>query len=324
MKPTTEIATRNEATMAELDHLAESAHGFVAAAKAGNTRKAYERAWIAFGAWCEAKSIPSLPAPNVAVAMHATALAEAGRSVSTIEQAMAAITAAHKAAGHPNPRDSREVSSVLAGIRRTLGTAANQKAPVLVADLRRMAATLPEGAKGVRDRALLLVGFAGAFRRSELVAVDFEDLTFGDEGITIAIRRSKTDQEGEGRNVAIPFGSDPGTCPVRSLKVWIELASITEGAVFRSVTKGGKVNGKRLSPRDVARVVKTAAKATGLDSSRFSGHSLRAGLATSAAKAGKSERSIMKTTGHRSSAMVRRYIRDANLFEDCAAAGIGL
>lgn len=297
---------------------------YVTAGRATSTRRAYRSDWRAFEAWCATRNVEALPASPSAVALYATELAACGRKVATVERALAAVVAAHEAADLPSPRRSAAVRAVMAGIRRTHGVAPAQKAPILVEDLRRMLAVLPDTMKGARDRALLLVGFAGAFRRSELVALDVGDLLFGAEGLTVTIRRSKTDQEGEGRKLGIPMGSSPATCPVRALRSWLERAGITEGAVFLGMNRHGVTTGKRLSPADVARVVKAAAEAAGLDAARFSGHSLRAGLATAAAKAGKSERAIMGQTGHRSTAMVRRYIRDAELFNDNAACGIGL
>jgi integrase len=174
---------------------------------------------------------------------------------------------------------------------------------------------------GLRDRALLLVGFAGAFRRSELVALDVSDVEVGEDGLTVTLRRSKTDQEGAGRKVGIPRGSTPETCPVRALRAWLETAAITESALFRSVNRHGRV-GSRLSDKHVAIAVKEAAAPVGLDVKSFAGHSLRAGLVTSAAIQGRSDRSIMNQTGHRSVAMVQRYVRDASLFRDNAAQGL--
>ena len=175
------------------------------------------------------------------------------------------------------------------------------------------------GLIGARDQALILLGFAGAFRRSELVALDVEDLTFNDGGVVALLRRSKTDQVSEGRKVGIPYGSNPETCPVRVLKSWLEASSIEAGAVFRSVNRHGQVKPGRLSGIDVARIVKKLAERAGLDATKYAGHSLRAGHATSAAIAGASERSIMNQTGHRSVQMVRRYIRDGSLFRDNSA-----
>lgn len=166
----------------------------------------------------------------------------------------------------------------------------------------------------------------GGFRRSELVSLDVEDLKFTDDGLEVVLRRSKTDQEGEGRKLGIPYGGTPLTCPVRAVRDWLEHASLTlsEGRLFRHVSRGGKVGRARLGDRAVALIVKKRALLAGFDPAEFAGHSLRAGLATSAAKAGKGERAIMKQTGHRSAAVLRRYIRDAELFDDNAAAGIGL
>ena len=311
-------------SLSALQPLVKAAHDYVRASQAPNTQRAYRRQWEAFATWCGARGIAALPAEPAAVALYVTALAQAGRKVATIEQALAAITAAHKADGHANPRDAAAVAAVVAGIRRDLGVAQVQKAPVMVDDLRRMVASLPATAKGVRDRAVLLLGFAGAFRRSELVGLDVADLAFGDDGLKVTLRRSKTDQEGAGRKLGVPFGSDPSTCPVRAVKAWLAASGIESGALFVGIAKGGKLTGNRLSPIDVARVVKAAADAVGFDAADYSGHSLRAGLVTSAVKAGKSDHAIMDQTGHRSAMMVHRYRRNASLFADNAAAGIGL
>ncbi len=170
------------------------------------------------------------------------------------------------------------------------------------------------GIIGARDRALILLGFAGAFRRSELVGLDVEDCAFGKDGLTVTLRRSKTDQDGAGRKIGIPYGSNPETCPVRTIQAWIEQAGTIGRRLFRSINRHGQVQAGRLSGIDVARVVKKLAERAGLDPAKYAGHSLRAGHATSAAIAGASERSIMNQTGHRSVQMVRRYIRDGSLF----------
>jgi integrase len=183
---------------------------------------------------------------------------------------------------------------------------------------------LPATRVGLRDRALLLVGFAGAFRRSELVSLDVADLEFTGGGLIVTLRKSKTDQEGRTRRLGIPYGSSEQTCPVRSERAWLESAHITHGPVFRSLDRFHRVQPKRLSDKAVALVVKRRAKAVGLDPARYAGHSLRAGLATSAAAAGASERVIMSQTGHRSAEMVRRYIREGSLFTSNPAAMVGL
>jgi integrase len=304
--------------------LVETAKNYIQQAKSESTRRSYRRDWQAFEAWCRKHSVQSLPVQPQALAMYVAWLAESGRKVATIELALAAISQAHKAAGHDSPRSTAPVRAVMQGIRRVHRAAQTQKAPLLIEELRRMIKALPRDLRGQRDRALLLVGFAGGFRRSELVALNYGDVSFVGDGIEIVLRRSKTDQEGAGRKVGIPFGSDPITCPVRALKAWLTASGITKGAIFVGVDRGNKLTKYRLDGKDVARVIKRTGKAIGLDVSSRSGHSLRSGLATAAAKAGKSERAIMAQTGHRSVTMVRRYIRDANLFTENAASGIGL
>jgi site-specific recombinase XerD len=186
-----------------------------------------------------------------------------------------------------------------------------------------MVAAPPASPRGLRDRALLLIGFAGGFRRSELAAITFEHVEDTPDGLKILIPRSKTDQEGEGRVIGIPYGSDPRTCPVRAYRKWIETAGITEGPVFRAFRHGAWA-ADALTDRVIALVVKKAAARVGIDATELSGHSLRSGLATTAARNGASERSIMRQTGHRSVAMVRRYIHDAELFSDNAGSKLGL
>jgi integrase len=183
-----------------------------------------------------------------------------------------------------------------------------------------MVAATDAGLISARDRALILLGFAGAFRRSELVGLDAEDCTFGRDGLTITLRRSKTDQDSAGRKIGIPYGANPETCPVRVVQSWIEQAGITTGPLFQSINRHGRIQPGRLSGIDVARVVKKLAERAGLDPAKFAGHSLRAGHATSAAIAGASERSIMNQAGHRSVQMVRRYIRDGSFFRETARA----
>jgi integrase len=208
------------------------------------------------------------------------------------------------------------------GIRRTLGAAKKEAPPILPEQLRAMMAALPSTPRGIRDRAMIVLGFAGAFRRSEIVALNVEDLTFTDDGLVVTVHRSKTDQEGAGSKVGIPYGSNRRTCPVRSVRAWIETADIAEGPLFRGITRGG-ITDRRASDQAVDRAVKRAAKAAKIEGD-FSAHSLRAGLATSAARAGKGDRAIMRQGRWRSRGMVDRYVREVSLFENNAAAGIGL
>lgn len=296
---------------------------YMAAAKSANTLTAYRKDWQDFEQFCVLAGFNSLPASPDTVVAYLVALADT-RKVSTLERRIASISQAHQAAGFTSPTSNMTVRVLMQGIRREKGTAPDCKAPAVTSDIKVMVSTLPDSLLGIRDRALLLVGFAGGFRRSELVALDVGDLEFKREGLVINLRRSKTDQEGQGRKVAIPYGSNCDTCPVRSLQLWLEESGISSGPVFRSVNRHGNLQANRLSDKAVALVVKRTAEAAGLNSSKYSGHSLRAGMATSAAAAGVSERAIMNQTGHRSQAMVRRYIREGNLFNDNAAARLGL
>ena len=312
------------ATEAALSPVMDRAREYARQSKASNTIRAYRSDWRDFEEWCFPHRRRPLPATPETVALYLTQLADQGRKSSTITRRVSAISQAHQMASHRSPTRSAKVRAVLRGIRRTKGTMPESKAPVLIDDIRRMMASLPKRLLGVRDRALLLVGFAGGFRRSELVSLNVGDIEFTEDGLVVRLRRSKTDQEGAGRKVGIPFGSNRGTCPVRSLKAWLEASGIERGPVFRPINRHGQVRPTRLSDRAVALIVKRAAEAVGRDPSEFAGHSLRAGLATAAAIGGASERSIMKQTGHRSTVMVRRYIREGSLFRENAAAKVGL
>ncbi len=297
----------------------ERARDFARAARSEATRRAYASDWAHFCDWCEAHHGQPLPAGAATVALYLGELADQGFRPSTIERRLAAIAEAHRAARLPSPRSDANVRAVVKGIRRKLGVAQKQAKPLLPPDLRAIVSRLPEGPQGVRDRALLLLGFAGAFRRSELAGLNVGDLDVGDDGVTVTLRRSKTDQEGAGRKVGVPFGSDKATCPVRAVRAWLDLlGESARGPLFRRVDRWGTVGKGRMTGQAVWRIVRRIA---GDD---FSGHSLRAGLATAAAKAGKSALAIQKQTGHKSIAMVARYVRDAKLFDDNAASGIGL
>jgi site-specific recombinase XerD len=235
---------------------------------------------------------------------------------------MAAIRWAHEAASLESPTASKLVRSTMKGIRRGQGTAPNRKAPATVDRLAAMVSQADtDTLKGLRDKALLLFGFASAMRRSELVALTVEDIEQTERGLLVTLRRSKTDQEGQGHQRAIPFGRSPETCPVGALNAWLEGASIDEGRLFRSVSRHGQV-GERMSTRAVADVVKHYAVLAGLNPDEYSGHSLRAGFVTSAAEKGRSTERIMDHTGHQSAAMVRVYTRRVDVFQDHAGEGL--
>jgi len=301
----------------------ERAREFARQSKAENTLRGYRGDWKDFCRWCEVRELCPLPASPETVAAY---IAEcAGHlKVGSIQRRLNAIAEAHKAVGVESPTTAGMVRNTMKGIRRTMGTASVQKAAALTDDIRTMVAVTDAGLIGARDRAMILLGFAGAFRRSELVGLDCEDCAFSKDGLTIALRRSKTDQDGQGRKIGIPYGSNPETCPVRVLQTWIEHGAIFEGPLFRSITRHGRLRSGRLSGIDVSRVVKKLARRAGLDAAKYGGHSLRAGHATTAAIGGASERSIMNQTGHRSVQMVRRYIRDGSLFRENSAGKLGL
>jgi integrase len=317
------VAPINGTQIGLLADIADRASEFIQQSKAKNTLRAYRADWAHFESWCKSNGQSSLPAAGDTVALYVADLS-ATHKPATLTRRLSAISQAHQIAGLDTPTGSARVRLVMAGIRRTKGTAQIGKTPVLVEDLKRMMSRLPDGLLGVRDRALLLVGFCGAFRRSELVALDVADGSVTREGLTIMIRRSKTDQEAEGRKIGIPYAAHLETCAVRSLQEWFEKSGITEGPLFRPINRHGKMAAARLSAAAVGEIVKKYAASVGLDAADFAGHSLRSGLATSAAAAGASERSIMAQTGHRSLNMVRRYIKEGSLFRENAAATVGL
>jgi len=298
------------------------AREFLRSAKAENTRRAYRADWAHFASWCQRRGREVLPASAETLIFYLTELA-ATHTAASLTRRISAISQAHQAAGFSSPTREAAVRGVMSGIRRAKGTAAKSKKPVLVADLECMLAGLPDNLLGCRDRALLLAGFAGAFRRSELVALDWEDIEFGKEGLVITVRRSKTDPEGQGRKIGIPYGRKSAHCPVRALETWRDAAGSDCGPVFRPVDRHGNLGQARLSDKAVARIVKRRLPAD-YDSAQYAGHSLRAGLATAAALGGASERSIMNQTGHRSLATVRRYIREGSLFQENAVSKTGL
>ncbi|MTV50866.1 tyrosine-type recombinase/integrase [Heliobacillus mobilis] len=294
------------------------------AARSQQTIKSYQADWRHFSAWCNQSSLCAIPASAETVEAYLVAMARNGYKYSTISRRLSAISKAHEIEGKDSPTHSLIVRTALQGIARLHGSAQQGKSPITVAHLREMIGYIPPSLQGHRDRALLLLGFAGAFRRSELVQLNVEDLRFVAEGIRVTLRRSKTDPLGAGIIKGIPNGDHEVTCPVRAVRQWIQRAEISEGPLFRPVTRHDTLRQTRLSDASVALIVKRYAQQVGLDVSKFSGHSLRAGLATAAASAGVEERLIMNQTGHRSVKMVRHYIREGSLFRQNAAKGIGL
>ena len=300
----------------ELDQAADYAR----AEKSTATRRAYRSDFDLFRRWCEGRCVAALPAQPDTVAAFLASEADRGVKPSTIGRRLAAIRYAHKLAGREPPTNSEAVRATLRGIRRIARTVPARKTPATADKVLAMVATARSNLKGLRDCALLLLGFAGAFRRSELVALDVADLQFCDGGLRITIRRSKTDQEGLGTTIAIVPGCT--ACPIRAIRAWINAAEISDGPLFRPVTHKGKITNRRLSGRAVAEVVKNYARRAGLEAADFSGHSLRSGFLTSAAARGATIFKMMDVSRHKSIDTLRVYVRDAEIFRDHAGTGL--
>lgn len=297
-----------------------AALNYAKAEKAPATRKAYGTDFRLFKAWCEIKGADALPAAPETVAAFLAAEAGSGVKPSTLGRRVAAIRYAHKLASLPTPTDAEAVKATLRGIRRTFTGSRVRKAPAVAAKMHSMVGTAPDRLSGLRDRALLLVGFAGAFRRSELVALDVTDIEETADGLRVKIGKSKTDQEGDGVTIAIARGDV--SCPAKALREWLDAAGITSGPVFRPIDKAGTVRASRLTDRSVANIVKAYAGRAGFDASTYSGHSLRSGFLTSAAGNGASIFKMMDVSRHKSVDTLRAYVRDAELFRDHAGRGL--
>jgi len=309
----------------ELERLTSQARNYLRAAKSEATLRAYRADWRHFQEWCQGKGFPFLPASPDTVGLYLGEAASTHRP-STLARRLTAINKVHRAAGHPPPAlmEHLSVGEILKGIRHTHGTAQAGKHPLFTSDLRAMVDSLPRGLIGIRDRALLLVGFAGAFRRSELAAIRVEDVEETKEGLLIHIPRSKTDPEAKGREAALPYGSTPETCPVRAWRDWMAAAKVESGPLFRRIDRHSHINSRALHKDSIGGIVKRAARAAGLDPKIYAGHSLRAGFCTQAYVNGAREFDIMRQTGHRSLDTLRKYIRGRGLFRDNAAARLGL
>lgn len=280
-----------------------------------------------FAAFCKTHLLPYLPSTPETVILYISQLA-ARVTVATIKRRLAAINYVHREAGYPSPASTRDyfvIRGVLNGIRRMCGTALHGADPLGRDAVKRIASACPDALLGIRDRALVLLGFSGAFRRSELTRIlEVADLTFTPQGLYIRLPRSKTDQEQAGRTIAIGMGDHEGSCPVRALRAWLNRAGIESGPVFRAVDHQGRPSVSALHPRSISKILKRAAARAGLDPRNISGHSLRAGMATTAATHGAAERDIARTTGHKTAAMVQRYIRDGELLRSNMTVRLGL
>jgi site-specific recombinase XerD len=298
----------------------ELALQFARAEKSDASRRAYRSDFHVFSRWCDARNLSPLPAAPATLAAFLASEARRGTKPSSITRRIAGIRHAHLLAGHESPTRAEMVEATLRGIRRTIGAAPKRKAPLTADRVQAMVEAPPDNLTGLRDRALLLIGFAGALRRSELVGLDVADVIQTKAGLRLHVRKSKTDQERQGVTVAIAPGGS--TCPIDALNKWLAAAGIDHGPVFRQILRGSRVANERLSDRAVAEIVKTYANRIGLDPALFSGHSLRAGFLTSAAQRGASVFKMMEVSRHRSMDTLSGYIRDAESFRDHAGAGL--
>ena len=289
--------------------------------KANNTLRAYKSDFKDFGAFCARHGINSLPSEPKTVSLYITHLSKTSK-MSTLKRRLVSISMVHKLKGHYLDTKHPIIVENLMGIKRSKGSIQKGKKPILINHLKILIDVINEQEikkiKKFRDKSILLVGFGGGFRRSELISLDYEDLEFVSEGLKITIRRSKTDQFGEGMIKGLPYFTNEKYCPVANLKKWLEISKIDAGPIFRRFSKGSYLTEKRLTDQTVVLLMKKYLRLAGIEDKNFSGHSLRSGFATVAAESGADERSIMAMTGHKTTQMVRRYIREANIFKNNA------
>jgi len=290
--------------------------------KASNTVRAYKSDFKDFGLFCVQNGFKNLPSDPKIVSLYLTHLSTKEAKLSTIKRRLVSIGVIHKMKGHYLDTKHPVIVENLMGIKRRKGTVQKGKKPILVNDLRKILKAIDEedvqDIKKLRDKSIILIGFSGGFRRNEIVSLDYEDLDFVHEGLKITVKRSKTDQFGEGSIKAVPYFENSIYCPVTIIKRWLNISKITAGPLFRRFSKGLKLTSNRLTDQSIALLIKDYLNKIGIDSKNYSGHSLRSGFATSAAESGVEERSIMAMTGHKSTEMVRRYIKEANLFKNNA------
>ena len=283
--------------------------------KAANTLRAYQADFKDFSAFCYKNGFNSIPTEPKILSLYLTHLSATSK-FSTLKRRIASISVIHKMKGHYLDTKHPIIMENLLGIKRVKGTNQKAKKPILIKDLKEIINVINEanqsGLKKIRDKTIILLGFSGGFRRSELVSIDYDDIEFVNEGVKIFIKRSKTDQSGEGMIKAIPYFENKSFCPVINLKNWIDYSKIKSGKIFD------------ISDKSVSLIIKKYASLSGLDANKYGGHSLRSGFATSTAESGAEERNIMAMTGHKTTQMVRRYIKEANLFKNNALNKIKL
>ena len=289
--------------------------------KANNTLKAYRSDFKDFAVFCVKHGFKSMPTDPKIVSLYLTHLSKKSK-ISTLRRRLVSISVVHKLKGHYLDTKHPIIIENLMGIKRIKGSKQTGKKPILINHLKQIINVINEQdieeVVKLRNKTLILIGFGGGFRRTELISIDYEDLEFVDEGVKIALRRSKTDQFGEGMIKGLPYFSTETYCPVTNLKNWLKISKIKTGPIFRRFAKGPSLTDYRLTDQSVVLIIKDCLKLAGIENNNFSGHSLRSGFATVAAEAGADERSIMAMTGHKTTQMVRRYIREANIFKNNA------
>ena len=294
--------------------------------KANNTIRAYKSDFNDFELFCIQNGFRSLPSEPKIISLYLTSLSSKNIKMSTLKRRLVSIGVIHKLKGHYLDTKHPLIIENIMGIKRRKGSAQNGKKPLLINNLKALIKAINRSNSNpiikFRDRTIVLIGFSGGFRRNEIVSLNYDDIEFVNEGMKINLRRSKTDQYGEGFLKGVPYFDNPVYCPVISMQNWIKISEINSGSLFRRFSKGAKLTEMRLTDQTVALIIKKYLQLAGIDSKNYSGHSLRSGFATSAAEAGAEERSIMAMTGHKSTEMVRRYIKEANVFKNNALNNI--
>ena len=293
--------------------------------KANNTLRAYKSDFRDFGAFCAKHGLDSLPTEPKIVSLYLTNLSKNSK-MSTLKRRLVSISMVHRLKGHYLDTKHPIIIENLMGIKRVKGSIQKGKKPILINHLKSIINVIDQQEineiKKSRDKTIVLVGFGGGFRRTELISINHEDLEFVPEGVKITLKRSKTDQFGEGMVKGLPYFSNKLYCPVINLKKWLELSNIKSGPIFRRFVKGSVLTNNRLTDQSVVLIIKDYLNLAGIENKNYSGHSLRSGFATVAAESGADERSIMAMTGHKTTQMVRRYIREANIFKNNALSKI--
>ncbi len=309
-KLTTDLKSLHEATLNNLKN-----------SKSNNTLRAYKSDFKDFTIFCVKHSLNSLPSSPKIVSLYLTHLSKISK-ISTLKRRLVSISMVHKLKGHYLDIKHPIIVENLMGIRRAKGSIQKGKKPILISHLKSIINAIDEqkieNIKKLRDRSIILIGFGGGFRRNEIISIDHEDLEFVPEGLKITIKKSKTDQFGEGMIKGLPYFNNENYCPIINLKKWLEISKITSGPIFRRFSKGLSLTEHRLTDQTVVLLMKEYLKIAGIESKNFAGHSLRSGFATVAAESGADERSIMAMTGHKTTQMVRRYIKEANIFKNNA------